>query len=84
VDLKNGEVDLEEELIYALSEIRKLKKKKLKQKEQLHKYQEEDRDSKAKMSQILEELEKIIISLKVHIEEERRIEQVVRIKLKEK
>jgi hypothetical protein len=37
---------LEEELIWALSEINKLKKKNLKQKEKLHKYEEEDRDVK--------------------------------------
>jgi hypothetical protein len=51
----NGEVDLEEELMCALSEIKKLRKMNLKQKEKLQKYEEEDRDSKSKMSQSLEE-----------------------------
>jgi hypothetical protein len=51
----NGEVDLEEELMCAFSKIKKLRKKKFKQKEQLKKYEEEDRDLKAKMSEILEE-----------------------------
>jgi hypothetical protein len=36
----NGEVNLEEELIYALSKIKKLRKNNLKQKEQLQKYEE--------------------------------------------
>ena len=45
----DGEVDLEEELIYALSKIKKLRKMNLKQKEQLQKYEEEDHDSKSKM-----------------------------------
>jgi hypothetical protein len=43
-------VDLGEELMCSLSEINKLRKNKLKQKEQLHKYEEEDLDSKSKMS----------------------------------
>jgi predicted RNase H-like nuclease (RuvC/YqgF family) len=80
----DGEVDLEEELMCALREIKKLRKNNLKQKEKLQKYEEEDRDSKAKMSQSLEESENIIISLKVQLEEARRIEEVVRIQLKKK
>jgi hypothetical protein len=75
----DGEVDLEEELICALSEIKKLRKKNLKQKKQLRKYEEKDTNSKTKMSQSLEELENIIISLKNQLEEARRIEEVVRI-----
>jgi hypothetical protein len=51
----DGEVDVEEELMCPLSGIKKLRKKNLKQKDQLHKYEKEDRDSKAKMSQSLEE-----------------------------
>jgi hypothetical protein len=39
-----GEVDLEEEFICALREIKKLRKMNLKQKEQLQKYKEEDHD----------------------------------------
>ena len=46
----DAKVDIEEEVICALSEIKKFKKKNLKQKEQLQKYEEEDRDSKAKIS----------------------------------
>jgi hypothetical protein len=49
-----GEVDLEEEIMCGLSEIKKQRKNNLKQKEKLHKYEEEDHDSKSKMSQILE------------------------------
>jgi hypothetical protein len=80
----DGEVDIEEELMCALREIKKLRKNNLKQKEQLQKYEEEDHDSKAKMSQILEEIENTIMNLKVQLEEARRIEEVVRIQLKEK
>ena len=72
-----GEVDLEEELMCALREIKKLRKKNLKQKEQLQNYEEKDHDSKAKMSQSLEEIEKNIMSLKVQLEEARNIEEVV-------
>jgi hypothetical protein len=39
-----GEVDLEEELMCALSEIKKLRKNNLKQKEQVQKYEEENCD----------------------------------------
>jgi hypothetical protein len=48
------EVDIEEEIMCSLTEIKKLRKNNLKQKEQLQKYEEEDCDSKAKISQILE------------------------------
>ena len=44
---------------------------------------EEDHHSKAKISQSLEEIEKIIISLKIQLEEAKRKEKVVRIQLKE-
>jgi hypothetical protein len=80
----DGEVDLEEELICSLSEIKKLRKKNLKQKEQLQKYEEEDHDSKSKMSQNLEELENIIRSLKVQLEDVIRREEVVGIQEKKK
>jgi hypothetical protein len=56
------EVDLEEELICSLREIKKLKKNNLKQKEQLQKYEEEDCDAKEKMSQILEEKRRLLSS----------------------
>jgi hypothetical protein len=78
------EVELEEELICALREINNLKKKNLKQKEQLQKYEEDDCDEKTKMSQSLEEIENIIISLKIQLEEAKKMEEVVRIQLKEK
>lgn len=48
-------MDLEEELICCLREIKKIKKKYLKQKKQFLKYEEEDQDSKMKISQSLEE-----------------------------
>jgi hypothetical protein len=78
-------VDLEEELMCSISEIKKLRKKNLKQKEQLvQKYEEEYRDSKAKMPQSLEETKKTIMNVKVQLEEARRIEEEVRIQLKKK
>jgi hypothetical protein len=61
------EVDLEEELICALSKIKKLKKNNLKQNKKLQKYEEEDHDAKEKMSQSLEEIEKTIINLKIQL-----------------
>jgi hypothetical protein len=46
----------------------------LKQKEKLQKYEEEDHDSKDKMSKNLEESENIIIILKVQLKEARMME----------
>ena len=63
----------------ALREIKKSRKNNLKQKEQLQNYEEEDRDSKAKMSQNLEETKNIITILKVQLEEARMMEELVRI-----
>jgi hypothetical protein len=51
----------------------------LKQKEQLQKYEEENRDAKAKISQSIKETEKTIINLNIQLEEEKRMEEVVRI-----
>jgi hypothetical protein len=45
----------------------------------MQKYEEEDCDSKSKMSQILEEIERTIMNLKVQLEEAIRMEEVVRI-----
>jgi hypothetical protein len=42
------ELDLEEELICSLREIKKLRKMNLKQKKHLQKYEEEDHDSKSR------------------------------------
>jgi hypothetical protein len=81
---KYGEVGLQEELICTLDKIKKLKKNNLKQKDQLQKYEEDEHDSKAKMSQSLEEIEKAIMNPNFQLEEEIMIEEVVRIQLKEK
>jgi hypothetical protein len=43
-------VDLEEELKHAFRKIRNFRKRTLKQKEKLQKYEEEDHDSKEKIS----------------------------------
>jgi len=67
-------VDLEEQLMCSLREIKKLRKNNLKQKEQLWKFEEEDRDSKYKMSRSFEVIEKNIMNLKVQLEEEIRME----------
>jgi hypothetical protein len=58
----------------ALRETKKHRKNNLKQKEYLHKYEEEYCDSKYKMSQSLEETKKIIISMKIQLEEEKMME----------
>ena len=71
----DGEGNLEAELISALEEIDKLMGKNIKQKELLQKYEKKDRD--------LDEMEKKVIILKTQVEEVKRIEEVVRIQLKE-
>ena len=50
----------------------------------MKKYEEKDCDSKAKISQSLEEIENTITNLKVQLKEAKRIEEMVRIQLKEK
>jgi len=50
----------------------------------MKKYEEEDCYSKFKMSQILEEIERTIMNLKVQLEEAIRMEEVVRTHLKKK
>jgi hypothetical protein len=65
------EVNLEEELVSALKEIDKLGVKNKKKKEKLKKKWKEGYDTK--------EIEKTFIILKTQLEEEKRIEEVVRI-----
>jgi hypothetical protein len=69
-------VNLEEELVSALEEIDRLRGNNIKKKEKLKKHEKKYHD--------LEEIEKTIIILKTHLEEEKRIEDVVRSQLKEK
>jgi hypothetical protein len=69
-------VNLEAELISSLEEIDKLREKNRKEKEKLHKYEEEDH--------YLEEMEKTIIIMKTQLEETKRIEELVRSQVKEK
>jgi hypothetical protein len=75
----DGEVDFEEELMYDLRKINNLRKKNLKQKEKLQIYEEEDRDSKEKMSESIEAIENTITKRKVQLEEAIRMEEVLRI-----
>jgi hypothetical protein len=72
---------LEEELMCALSEIKKIRKNNLIQKEKLQKSEEEDHDSKYKLSESLEEKKNTIMNLDVQLEEARMMEEVVRIQL---
>jgi hypothetical protein len=70
------EEDLEAELVSALEEIDRLRKRNIKLKEKLQKHEKKDHD--------LEETEKIIISLKIQLEEAKGIEEAVKSQLKEK
>ncbi|KAH9293136.1 hypothetical protein KI387_041660 [Taxus chinensis] len=81
---EKGEVNLEEELICALGELKALKKKNQKQKLQILKYEEEDRNFEAKISQSLEESGKMIVDLKTQIEEAKRVEEELRNQLRTK
>jgi hypothetical protein len=69
-------VNIEAELVGALEEIDRLKGKNIKEKDKLQKHEKKDHD--------LEEIEKTIIILKTQLEEEKRIEEVMRSQLKEK
>jgi hypothetical protein len=74
---EEGEVDLRAEIIIALEEIRKERKKNKSLKEEL-KMKEGYPNSNS------EEIEEMITSLKIQIEEEKIIEEVLRIQLEEK
>jgi hypothetical protein len=74
---EEGEVDLREELISALEELRKERKKNKSLKEEL-KMKEGSQNSNS------EEIEQMITSLKIQIEEDKRIEEILRSQLEEK
>jgi hypothetical protein len=74
---EEGEVDLRAELISALEELRKERKKNKSLKAEL-KMKEGSQNSNS------EELEKMITSLKIQIEEDKRIEEILRSQLEEK
>ncbi|XP_057836135.2 uncharacterized protein LOC131046418 [Cryptomeria japonica] len=73
-----GEVNFEEELISALSEIKRLRKKN----QNLKFLLQEENEVKAKTSQALEEVEKLIGDLKFQVEEANKIEEKIRNQLK--
>jgi hypothetical protein len=64
-------VNFEEELIIALKEIDRLREENIKKKKQLQKHEKKEHD--------FEETEMTIIILKNQLEDEKRIEEVVRI-----
>jgi hypothetical protein len=72
-----GEVNLEEELISSLEELRKYKKKNKSLKEQLVEYEEKQKSREKEVSKNIKELEQIIIELKTELQETKRIEEVI-------
>lgn len=78
------EVDIEGELICALKEIKKLRNKNLSLKEKLQEDEEEDPKLKEKVSHSIEYSRKTIIYLKIQLEEEKIIKEVIRRNLNEK
>jgi hypothetical protein len=76
---EEGEVDLEAELINALSEIKRERKKNKSLKEELIKLKEGSQNPKNS-----EEVQQMIMNLKVQVEEARRIEETLKNQLEEK
>jgi hypothetical protein len=73
---KEAEVDFEAEFFSAIEEIDRLEERNRKKKKELQKYKEKEYD--------VEEIEKTIITLKVQIEEGKKIEEVLKSQLKER
>jgi chromosome segregation ATPase len=79
-----GEVDLEEELISALEELRKYKRKNKSLREQLLEYEEEQKSREKEVSKTIKESKQIINDLKTQLQEAKRIEEVISKQLNEK
>jgi hypothetical protein len=79
-----GEVDLEEELISALDELRKYKKKNKLLRGQLLEFEEAQQLREKEVSKTIKESEKIIIDLKTQLQEAKRNEEVLNKQLNEK
>jgi hypothetical protein len=72
-----GEVNLEEEFISALEELRKYKKKNKSLREQLSEYEEAQKSREREVSKTIKETGKVINDLKTQLQEAKRIEEVI-------
>jgi hypothetical protein len=72
-----GEVNLEEEFINALEELRKYKKKNKSLREQLSEYEEAQKSREREVSKTIKETGKVINDLKTQLQEAKRIEEVI-------
>jgi hypothetical protein len=72
-----GEVNLEEELISALEELRKYKKKNKSLREQLSEYEEAQKSREREVSKTIKETGKVINDLKTQLQEAKIIEEVI-------
>jgi hypothetical protein len=72
-----GEVDLEVELISALDELRKYKRKNKSLREQLSEYEEAHKSREREVSKTIKETGKVINDLKTQLQEAKRIEEVI-------
>jgi hypothetical protein len=79
-----GEVYLEGELISALEELRKYKKKNKSLREQLLEHEEKQKSREKEVLITIKESEQIIIDLKTQLQEAKRIEEVISKQLNEK
>jgi hypothetical protein len=78
------EVDLEGELINALEELRKYKRKRKSLKEKLLEYEGKQISREKEISKTIKESEQIIIDLKTELQEAKRIEEVISKQINEK
>jgi len=78
-----GELDLEGELISALEELRKYKKKNKSLREQLLEYEGKQKSREKEVSITIEESEQIFIELKTQLQESKIIQEVISKQLNE-
>jgi hypothetical protein len=71
------EVDIESKLLIALEELKKYKKKTKSLKGQLLEFEEAHKSREREISKTVRENEQIIIELNIHIQEAKRIEEVL-------
>jgi chromosome segregation ATPase len=79
-----GEVDLEGELISALEELRRYRRKNKSLKEQLLDYKEEQKSREEEVSKSIKKTEQIIVDLKTQLQEAKRIEEILSKRLNDK
>jgi hypothetical protein len=72
-----GEFDLEGELISALEELRRYRRKNKSLKEQLLDYKEEQKSREEEVSKSIKKTKQIIVDLKTQLQEAKRIEEIL-------